>query len=416
MRLAWIPAFRSLPVVVTCLALALPAPAVAYDRYNDGCNLCHGSFRTDPYHSPAGDTWSLSLHTTHQDAGHMGSDCYLCHTTGGGFDPWLRSSDGTDHTPGYGCAGCHGRLDPSNIRGYGLRAHHVGTGITTCGVCHSGDSTPPAETTAPPYYGIPDTLVAFTCNDDADESEDWSGDGLGLDNDGDLLTDGDDPDCGAQVCFDDDGDGYGDPGDEICPSGPATDCDDSDDDVYPGAPEIPCDEDDNDCDPSTPDSVDSDSDGFSECQDCDDTDPAVNPNAPELPCDGLDNDCDPATKDGQDRDEDGFMDCDDCDDHDASVRPDAEEVCDDGVDNDCDGEADVGDPDCAQADDDDTNGQGGDDSFDWDAYWDDYWETYWATQRSQGDGCSHASGVTRHGIAHIAAMILLAGCLAGRRR
>ena len=396
--------------------LSTPTVASAYDRYNDGCHLCHGDFRTDPYHSPTGDTWSESLHTTHQEPSFMGSDCYLCHTAGGGFDPWLRSSDGTVNTPGYGCAGCHGSLDPNNIRGYGLREHHVGSGITTCGVCHSGDDPPPPETTSPPYYGIPDTAVDFTCNDDPDTSEDWSGDGSGLDNDGDSLTDGDDPDCGAEVCFDEDGDGFGDPGDESCPSGGETDCDDSDDDVYPGAPELPCDEDDNDCDPSTPDSDDADGDGFSECQDCDDTDPDVHPNASETICDGLDNDCDPSTPDEQDRDEDGYSGCEDCDDHDAETYPGAEEVCDDGQDNDCDGEADVGDPDCSSGDDDDFGGPGDDDDFDWGTFWDEYWESYWMAEGGRDGGCAQGGTASPLGPVHAGSLLALTAYLCARRR
>jgi hypothetical protein len=50
------------------------------------------------------------------------------------------------------------------------------------------------------------------------------------------------------VCMDGDGDGYGDPGDPLCPAGPETDCNDDDMNINPGESELCNDEIDNDCD------------------------------------------------------------------------------------------------------------------------------------------------------------------------
>ena len=79
----------------------------------------------------------------------------------------------------------------------------------------------------------------------------------------------------AQACTDLDGDGYGNPGDAICPNGSQTDCDDDDDTVFPGAPVL-CDGLDNNCDGWRDYYTDRDEDldGVPWCAgDCDDTDP-----------------------------------------------------------------------------------------------------------------------------------------------
>lgn len=73
-----------------------------------------------------------------------------------------------------------------------------------------------------------------------------------IDDDCDGLIDSVDPDC---ICFDLDGDGYGDPGSSVCPFA-ELDCDDTDPLVYPWYPESTqmgnCDDGkDNDCDGST---------------------------------------------------------------------------------------------------------------------------------------------------------------------
>jgi hypothetical protein len=87
--------------------------------------------------------------------------------------------------------------------------------------------------------------------------------------------------------------------------------------------------------------IDSDDDGFGECDDCDDGDDRTFPGAPQL-CDGLNNDCadgswpDTAGTNEADSDQDGFSQCTgDCDDADPTRGPGAVESCN-GIDDDCD--------------------------------------------------------------------------------
>jgi len=101
---------------------------------------------------------------------------------------------------------------------------------------------------------------------------------------------------GSASCYDADGDGYGSPGNAVCPAGAETDCDDTRDTVYPGATQI-CDGLNNDCRyPGWPSLVgtnefDNDGDGFTTCEgDCDDSDSNTYPGAPEVN-DAKDNQC-----------------------------------------------------------------------------------------------------------------------------
>lgn len=177
--------------------------ADAYPRYNDGCQLCHGAFTDDT--SPLGTVFPGDKHEMHRGAANMDTDCDLCHTNGDNKNPFTGSSNGTANNIGYGCAGCHGRVEDESSTtgmGAGLRQHHFNAGTTTCVLCHSdadpANYTPVDEDVVPPYYGTADTLAAEPCNPDptARVNENWSiGDFAGLDNDGDHAYDALDVAC-----------------------------------------------------------------------------------------------------------------------------------------------------------------------------------------------------------------------------
>jgi hypothetical protein len=166
----------------------------AYQRYNDGCQTCHGAF-TDST-SPKGTNFGAAgnKHDMHRGASYMNTDCNLCHTTGDNRNPFLKSSDGLTGITGRGCTGCH--------NGPGLRTHHRTTGASSCSGCHPSPEAPPAENTNPPYYGTSATEANNACNPvaTANLNENWStGDFLGLDNDGDNLYDTSDPNCQSAI-------------------------------------------------------------------------------------------------------------------------------------------------------------------------------------------------------------------------
>jgi cysteine-rich repeat protein len=188
------------PAILLLAYLTASQPSWAYERYNDGCQDCHGAF-TDPTSPkvPAPVFPSDDKHQMHRSSSAMNADCDLCHSSGDGRDPFIGSSDGTVSNPGLGCTGCHAAP--------GLRLHHLNRGETSCQSCHPGDPPPAGENVLPVYYGIPaDSDVDNPCNAVAQAgiNENWTiGDFLGLDNDGDLLYDQTDPDCGGgAICGD----------------------------------------------------------------------------------------------------------------------------------------------------------------------------------------------------------------------
>jgi len=84
---------------------------------------------------------------------------------------------------------------------FGLRLHHTNAGAPPdanglfCVTCHPGDPAPPPETTTPPGYLFSSVLVKMPCSGGPPPGEDFNGDGVGLDNDGNLLYDGRDTAC-----------------------------------------------------------------------------------------------------------------------------------------------------------------------------------------------------------------------------
>jgi hypothetical protein len=191
--------------------------------------------------------------------------------------------------------------------------------------------------------------------------------------------------------LDNDGDGYGDPGDWVVdmqqPTGHVTDntdCDDTRSAVYPGAMEI-CNDIDDNCNSLVDEGLtqtfypDQDGDGYGitsgsveECSepsgyasvagDCDDTQNGVNPAAAEI-CNGWDDNCDGTVDEGcgayyRDADGDGYGDqssvvyddtpppgyveqSTDCNDSNPAINPGAAETCNDTDDN-CNGIQDEG--------------------------------------------------------------------------
>jgi hypothetical protein len=196
-----------LTIVLTVFAVRT---APAYERYNDGCQNCHGAFDDDT--SPKGTIFpGNDKHQMHRSSSSMNTECDLCHMAGTFDNPFIGESAGTPNNPGVGCVGCHGRDYGGTLgnSGVGLRLHHTINGVGICAGCHQGDPTPLGEDVLPTYYGTVDTLVDDPCNAGPAFLENWSvGDTEGLDNDGDNLYDGDDPDCSGIPCpADTNGDG-----------------------------------------------------------------------------------------------------------------------------------------------------------------------------------------------------------------
>ena len=208
---------KAVPVILFAVLVAVfgfqVRSAEAYSQYSTNgstgnCATCHGDFRSSPYTSLAdSQSWGDDLHDMHRNT-MLGGDCDVCHSSGGRFPVILDSSvGGTGGLQAISCVGCHGRAEdeasPNAGYGAGLRQHHWRVGETVCAGCHSdadpANYTPVGEDVLPPYYANPGTghpnMPTDPCN--LDGNENFAGSAQGLDNDGDDIYDGADPDCQA---------------------------------------------------------------------------------------------------------------------------------------------------------------------------------------------------------------------------
>ena len=192
--------FFSLLTLAALIVLA--QGAWAYSTYSSNgtsgnCANCHGDFRdAAPYVSNFdGVAWSdpttgtaVNLHDGHREY-MLNGDCNVCHMSSSKSPVYTYQSAGGTGFQAIGCTGCH--------NGDGLRAYHVNSGASGCNSgCHSA-TTPPAENVKPPYYFTPDAAhpnkPTDPCN--ANGSESAVAPTAGLDNDGNLLDDANDPAC-----------------------------------------------------------------------------------------------------------------------------------------------------------------------------------------------------------------------------
>lgn len=205
-------------LLLLLLGLFCPGQAIAYESYHDPslndqgyCSTCHPGFRAG---------FSDVLHSMHTGGGDpMTTTCDLCHT-GQGRDNPLTLWSTLDNGNGRGCAGCHGRdygettiFDhrglPSGGKpkasGYGLRRHHLNSGIAICKSCHIDVDPLPENAQNPPYYSRSDVSLGGNPLDVcSNEDTGNDGDSRGLDTDGDLSYDSSDSDCApCRVEFDD---------------------------------------------------------------------------------------------------------------------------------------------------------------------------------------------------------------------
>jgi len=203
----------SLFIVFCSVAILPPTDVSAYTQYSISGNLtncasCHGDYRDSNYTSRTDlQNWG-NLHNLHRST-ILSGDCNTCHLADDEFPVLIDESVGGSGLDPISCMGCHGRAEDNNPEnpsfpnglGAGLRQHHTNAGITDCLECHAdanpANYTPVGENVLPPYFANPGTghpnIPSQSCNDDG--SENFAGAPEGLDNDGDLFYDGDDPDC-----------------------------------------------------------------------------------------------------------------------------------------------------------------------------------------------------------------------------
>ena len=80
--------------IAVAIFLFTPVNTEAYDRYNGGCQNCHGGFKSST--SPKGSVFpDDDKHEMHRNSANMNTECDLCHTNGDNRDPFTGSSNGT---------------------------------------------------------------------------------------------------------------------------------------------------------------------------------------------------------------------------------------------------------------------------------------------------------------------------------
>jgi len=205
--------------VTGLILMAFWVPSVvAYDKYGDGCDTCHGVFDSGNYTSNKDATsWGTDLMDGHLSFISGGGSCDVCHS--GNDRKSVRTNFSDDLEKPQGCVGCHGRVgDESGICAFGtpdndgehcgsaagLRNVHNTAGIADCFVCHTNDNGAVlvGEHELPFNYGLTGIALSSPC-----VAENKFGP-TGLDNDGDGAVDAADTDCSLTV--DSDGDGVPD--------------------------------------------------------------------------------------------------------------------------------------------------------------------------------------------------------------
>jgi len=165
-------------VAVLCATSAFAYPTWSVDPATDtgNCAGCHGQFgyvRKKYVSLHDGTVWTGDLMTGHGSSMMVG--CLECHQMEGDQPHIAR------------CTGCHGREEDAATtqKGAGLRERHRTSGIDQCDLCHGSGEAAVGENVIPANMA---RKGIDPCNDAQFGPE-------GLDNDGDGLYDGADPDC-----------------------------------------------------------------------------------------------------------------------------------------------------------------------------------------------------------------------------
>ena len=157
-------------ILFVAALLLVSSSGFAYNDYTGSqCSNCHSGFESKG-----------ALHDVHTA---FISNCSMCHPTNPGSKP-VNTSSANDATA-FSCLGCHGRDygGTDGMQAAGLRVFHASKGVTVCAGCHPSDPSPAlGENILPAHYGRSDVTLTTACLDN-------------LDNDGDGVRDGSDPDC-----------------------------------------------------------------------------------------------------------------------------------------------------------------------------------------------------------------------------